>query len=112
MDRNLVYPGSIPLDTDLLNINRNCMVALGYLAQAVLGTGTIVDGLACIPTAPASMTVTIGPGSISLLSVVDTLAYGSLPADTTDPLVKMGINLSPTAFTLTAPGTSGRPSTI
>jgi hypothetical protein len=108
MDRNLVYPGSIPLDTDLLNINRNCMVALGYLAQAVLGTGTIVDGLACIPTAPASMTVTIGPGSISLLSVVDTLAYGSLPADTTDPLVKMGINLSPTAFTLTAPGTSGQ----
>src|ERR1700742_3852968 len=108
MDRNLVYPGSIPLDTDLLNINRNCMVALGYLAQAVLGTGTIVDGLACIPTAPASMTVTIGPGSISLLSVVDTLAYGSLPADTPDPLVKMGINLSPTAFTLTAPGTSGQ----
>jgi hypothetical protein len=108
MDRNLVYPGSIPLDTDLLNINRNCMVALGYLAQAILGTGTVVDGLACSPTAPTSMTVTVGPGSISLLSVVDTLAYGSLPADATDPLVKMGINLTSTSFTLIAPGASGQ----
>jgi hypothetical protein len=107
MDRNLVYPGSIPLDTDLLNANRNCMIALGYLAQMVLGTGTVVDGLACAPTAPASMTVTVGPGSISVLSIVDTLAYGSLPADTTDPLVKMGINLTATSFTVTAPGTSG-----
>lgn len=108
MDRNLVYPGSIPLDTDLLNINRNCMVALGYLAQAVLGTGTVVDGLACVPTTPASMTVSVGPGSITLLSVVDTLAFGSLPADVSDPLVKMGINLTPTSFTLTAPGASGQ----
>lgn len=108
MDRNLVYPGSIPLDTDLLNVNRNCMVALGYLAQALLGPGPVVDGLACSPTAPASMTVSVGPGSICLLSVVDTLAYGSLPADATDPLVKMGINLTSSSFTLTAPGTSGQ----
>ena len=40
MDRILVYPGNIPLDTDILNTNRNSMVALGYLAQAILGTGT------------------------------------------------------------------------
>ena len=33
MDRNIVYPGSIPLDTDLLTVNRNTMIALGYLAQ-------------------------------------------------------------------------------
>jgi hypothetical protein len=108
MDRSLVYPGSIPLDTDLLNTNRNAMTALGYLAQAVLGTNTLVDGLSCAPTTPASLTVTVGPGSITTLSVVDTLAYGSLPADTADPLVKMGINLGSTSFTLSAPTTSGR----
>jgi hypothetical protein len=108
MDRSLVYPGSIPLDTDLLNTNRNAMTALGYLAQAVLGTSTVVDGLGCTPTAPASLTVTVGPGSITTLSVVDTLAYGSLPADTADQLVKMGINLAPTSFTLAPPVTSGR----
>ena len=108
MDRNLVYPGGIPLDSDLLATNRNAMVAIGALAQAVLGTGTFVDGLPCTPTSPASMSVTVGPGSISQLSVVDTLPYGSLPADPTDALVKMGINLSPTSFTLVAPTTSGQ----
>jgi hypothetical protein len=108
MDRNLVYPGSIPLDTDLLGTNRNTMIALGYLAQAVLGTNTLVDGLACTPTTPASMTVTIGAGSITQLGVVDALAYGSLAADATDALVKMGINLAQTSFTLAAPTTSGQ----
>lgn len=108
MDRNLVYPGSIPLDTDLLSVNRNSMIALGYLAQAVLGTSTVVDGLACVPTTPGSLTVNIGPGSITQLTAVDNLAYGSLPADTTDPLVKMGINLLPMPFTLTPPVTSGQ----
>jgi hypothetical protein len=108
MDRILVYPGSIPLDTDLLNTNRNAMLALGYLAQAVLGTNTVVDGLACTPTTPGSLTVTVGPGSITQLSVVDTLTYGSLPSNTTDPLVKMGINLTATPFTLAVPTTSGQ----
>jgi hypothetical protein len=108
MDRSLVYPGSIPLDTDLLNTNRNAMTALGYLAQMVLGTNTFVDGLGCTPTVPASLTVSVGPGSITTLSVVDTLAYGSLPADSVDPLVKMGINLTSTSFTLAPPTTSGQ----
>lgn len=108
MDRNIVYPGSIPLDTDLLSINRNAMTALGYLAQATLGTGTSVDGLACTPTAPASMAVNVGPGSITLLGPVDSTNYGSLPADVTDPLVKMGINIATTQFTLTAPAVSGQ----
>jgi hypothetical protein len=108
MDRNIVYPGAIPLDTDLLSTNRNTMVALGYLAQLVLGTGTVVDGLSCAPTVPASLTVTVGPGSIMQLSVVDTLPYGSLAADAVDQLVKMGINLAAASFTVTPPSTSGQ----
>ena len=39
---------------------------------------------------------------------MDTLAYGSLPADTTDPLVKLGVNLTATSFALAAPATSGQ----
>lgn len=108
MDRTLVYPGSIPLDTDLLSTNRNVMIAIGYLAQAVLGTSTVVDGLACLPTVPASMSVTIGQGSITQLGVVDQLAYGSLAADPADQLIKTGINLSPISFLFTAPTTSGQ----
>ena len=108
MDRNLVYPGSIPLDSDLLALNRNTMVALGYLAQVVLGNSPIVDGLACAPTSPASLGVTVQPGSITQLSVVDPLSFGSLAANATNPLLKMGINLHPTSFTLAAPSTSGQ----
>jgi hypothetical protein len=65
LDRQIVYPGAIPLDTDVLNIQRNVMVALGYLAQATLGSAVVVDGLACVPTQPASMSVVVGPGSIT-----------------------------------------------
>jgi hypothetical protein len=108
MDRNIVYPGAIPLDSDILTLNRNTMVALGYLAQMVLGSNTVVDGLVCSPTSPASLSVTVCPGSITQLSVVDTLAYGSLAADSTDQLIKMGINLASTAFTITPPTTSGQ----
>jgi hypothetical protein len=108
VDRQIVFPGSIPLDTDILSLERNIMVAIGYLAQATLGSLPIADGLACTPTAPASLTVTVGPGSIAALSTIDAAAFGSLPAETSDPLIKMGINIAPTTFTLTAPATSGQ----
>ncbi len=108
MDRQIVFPGSIPLDTDILSIQRNAMVALGYLAQATLGGATVMDGLVCSPTTPASLTVSLGPGSITSLDVIDSSPFGSLPAATTAPLVKMGITTTPTTFTLTAPATSGQ----
>ena len=108
MDRQIVYPGSIPLDTDLLSIQRNIMVALGYLTQATLGSSPVVDGLGCAPTNPASLTISVGPGSVALASVIDGSPFGSLAADTIDPLIKMGVNAAPTSFTLTAPVTSGQ----
>ncbi len=108
MDRNIVYPSSIPLDTDILSINRNAMTALGFLIQAVLGTTTVADGLVCQPTSPASMRVNVGPGSITQLAPVDVLTYGSMPADPTDLIMKMGINLAPTTYSLTAPTIAGQ----
>ncbi len=107
MDRNIVYPGAIPLDTDLLSINRNTMIALGFIMRATLGTGIVADGLACTPTLPPSMSVQIGPGSLTQLSVVDENGYGSLLADTADQLIKMGINLAAQNFALQGPATSG-----
>jgi len=108
MDRNIVYPGSIPLDTDLLSINRNAMIGLGFLAQAMLGTKAVVDGLVCQPTSPASMSIVVGPGSLTQLCPIDTLAYGSIPADPTDWILKMGINIGSTTFALTAPSSVGQ----
>jgi hypothetical protein len=107
MDRNIVYPGSIPLDTDLLATNRHVMVALGALLQAVLGDSTTVDGLHVVPTVPASLAVEVSPGSLSELVPLEASAYGSLPADGTE-LVKMATNLAPVALTLTAPTTPGQ----
>ena len=106
MDRNIVYPSSIPQDVDILGINRNAMVALGYLMQATLGTATIVDGLACTPAGTA-LAVVIGPGCITQTTSVDATAFGSLAADTTDPLVKMGINIASTTLALSAPAVAG-----
>ncbi len=108
MDRQIVFPGSIPLDTDILSIQRDSMIALGYLAQATLSAGPIADGLVCAPTTPASLTISVGPGSITALASIDATNFGSLPADTADPLLKMGINTTATLFTLTAPTTSGQ----
>ena len=108
MDRTIVYPGAIPLDTDLLTTNRNTMLALGALIGATLGNVSIYDGLAVAPTTPASLSVQVAPGCITQLTTVDATGYGSLPADSTDPLMKMGINVSPTVLTLSAPASSGQ----
>ena len=107
MDRTIVYPGSIPLDTDLLRLNRNTMVALGAVMKAVLGTSTVVDGLSVSPTTPNALSVTVGPGSITALGVVDATPFGSLPADG-DSLLKMGVNLEPTTLTVSAPTIAGQ----
>ncbi len=108
MDRNIVYPGSIPLDTDILYPNRNAMVGIATLTAATLGSNVVVDGLSCTPTSPASLTVIVGPGSITQLSSLDATSYGSLAADITDQIVKTGINLQATNFTMTAPASSGQ----
>ncbi len=107
MDRQIVYAGAIPQDVDLLKQNKNTMIGLGYALQAILGTGTLVDGLACNPTSPASLNVTVGPGSIYSQQNVDGTAYGSLSADTTDQIVKQGIILATQTFNCPAPTTSG-----
>jgi hypothetical protein len=107
LDRRIVYPASIPLDTDFLFMEQRAMVALGYIAEMLGGTSGIVFDLACTPTSPASMVVNIGRGAITALAEVDATAFGSLGTDTA-ALVKMGINEAATPFTLTAPGTSGQ----
>jgi hypothetical protein len=110
MDRKIVWPGQVPLETDLLGTNRNAMIAIGRLAQDILGSGTLVSGLAAAPTSPASMSVSIGAGAIYQLQPVDGTAYSSLPANTTDYVTKQGINTTSdaTLLTFTAPTTSGQ----
>jgi hypothetical protein len=107
MNRQIVYPAQQPRSLDFLTSERATMIGLGHLVRTVLGTGTVVDGLACTQTTVPSMQVTVAPGCITSLGVVDGSAYGGMTADS-NPLVRMGINEAPTSFTLTAPVTSGQ----
>lgn len=108
MDRQIVFPNAIAQDLDLLNTNRNAMIALGLLAMDLLGSSTVVGGLACTQTVVASLNVLIGPGRIYSLQNVDGTAYGSIPADITDQIIKQGIQFGSVTLATPAPGTAGQ----
>jgi len=108
MDRKMIYPGQIPLETDLLDTNRFALIGLGKLAAAVLGTTTLVNGLACTPTSPASMQVQVAPGEIYSLQNLDGTAYSSLAADTTHQILKQGLLMDAATISCTAPATVGQ----
>lgn len=108
MDRQLIYPGQIPLETDLLNTNKNVMIALAKTAAAILGTTTQVNGLSVVPTGPASLQVFVNPGEIYSLQNIDNTAYSSIAADTTHSILKQGISLNQVTLSCAAPGTGGQ----
>jgi hypothetical protein len=113
VDRTLVYPGAIPLDTDLLNTNKNLMIGLGFALQAILGGNTLIDGLACTPTSPASLQVQLAQGSIYSTANVDATAFGSLGSDTSHQILKQGItplgtSLIPSTGNFAVPSTTGQ----
>ncbi|OCJ12459.1 hypothetical protein A6U86_05395 [Rhizobium sp. AC27/96] len=107
MRRHIVYPGQIPLDTDLLNTSKNAYYGVGWLAESAIGTSTAVSGLAVTPTVPASLQVNVAPGAIYSLQTVDSAAYGSLGTDS-NQFVKQGISASSQTLTITPPATVGQ----
>ena len=110
MDRQITYPGALPRSADFAQAQQNVMIALGYLAQAVLGVSAWGAGLTCSATSPPSMAVNVGPGILGTMNVLEATAFGSsLAANTGLPLVKAGININGTAMSaLTAPGAAGQ----
>jgi hypothetical protein len=106
MRRQTVYPGQIPLETDILSTNKNVMIAIGHLLQDMIGTSTLFSGLGCVPTSPAGMTVNVNPGRAYSYQATDTGAYSSLPADA-HQIVKQGIQLDAVNFACPAPTTAG-----
>jgi len=106
MKRQTVYAGQVPLETDLLNTNKNVLTAIGHVLQDMLGTSTLFSGLACVPTAPAGMTVNVNPGRAYSLQAIDTGAWSSLAADT-HQIMKQGILLDAQNFSCPAPTTAG-----
>ena len=102
MDRQIIYAGAVPLDTDQLLQSRNTMVAIGYLAKMILGDNrSFADGLTCVPG--DGLSIVVEPGSLTFPTVVDSLFVGSLPPNSSS-CIKIGINTEPVTLTVSGPG--------
>ncbi len=107
MDRAIVYSSEQGRSTDFLFGQRSALVGLAKLAEAVLGTGTLVNGLTVTQTTVPSMAVLVAPGQVYELAQLDATAYGALAADTTHNIVKQGLLLDAATLAIAAPGTAG-----
>lgn len=107
MDRTIVDPTELALDTDQLHLNRNVLIGLSKLSAALIGTATQLNGLNCTPASPPGMSVSVAAGEIYQIKNVDDVPYGTLPADTTHQILKQGIILDAQNFSCPAPVTAG-----
>lgn len=107
VDRIIESPIEVPFCEDDLRTNRNFMVGLGKLAEALIGKQTVIQGLPCTPTIPASLKVLVGAGQIFSWENIDDAAYSELPADTTHQIVKQGLILDEVEHDCPAPVTVG-----
>src|SRR6185312_3562350 len=106
-DRVEVYTNQVPYEVDVLKGQKNMYIGIAKVAGAILGTNTLLNGLACIPTSPPSLNVIVNPGEIYSLQVIDLTPYGVLPADTAHSIVKTGTILDQTTLPTPAPVTVG-----
>ncbi len=105
MERVITYPFQIPLETDVMNANKNAMVGLSKLAVAILGAGISVSGLAC--TAGTGLNVSVDAGEIYTNAATDSTSYSSLGTDS-HQILKQGISLDPVSLACPAPTTLGQ----
>lgn len=106
MDRIIVYPFEVVDDTDLLNSERNTIIAVGNILDAMVGKGFVSNNLTCVQSPVPDLNINVSASMLTSNLTVDPVAYGSLGIDT-DPLVKQGINTATTVIPLTAPATVG-----
>lgn len=105
MDRKIVYPGALPQDVDVLQPQRNMVIALGQIIGAMLGFGTTrLHGLECVPG--SGLSVVVQSGVIFVAGVVDANTYGSLAADG-HATMKQGALRDATPLNTPAPTTVG-----
>lgn len=106
MDRRTVFPGQLPLETDLLATGQQAMVGLAKLAEATLGTQTVADGFSLVPSQPISLSVVLSAGTIYQQVQIEQSTWSSLPTDTRQ-IVKQGIALDPQSIPMVPPVTVG-----
>lgn len=108
MDRSIIYSGQNPRSADLLVFERAAMIGLAWLTQSVLGgTSTMASGLTA--TAGSGTTINIAAGAFYSLANVDDTSYGSLSLNTTNQVLKQGLQLGTVNLTgFAAPGSAGQ----
>lgn len=97
MERAVFYYGSALDDRDLNNVGQKTMVALGKLAEAVLGTNAATLGLGVSPA--TGLTVTIAPGQLYQVEPLEATVLSDLPANNTHFIVKQALLLDPQTLT-------------
>lgn len=107
MDRQVIYPGQVPLETDLLKTNQNVMVGLAKVCEALFGTAGVAVGFGTTQTVVPSLAVLVAPGEVYMQQNLESSAISSLPQDLAHSIVKQGIALDAQTLALTAPGTAG-----
>jgi hypothetical protein len=107
LDRPIVYTQEQGRSVDFLFAQRSIMVGIAKLAQAAFGSNTFVRGLAVSPNSPAALNVLVGIGEIYSMAQVDATTYGALAADTTDLILKQGLNMAAQTIATPAPSTAG-----
>ena len=112
MDRVIAYPGQVPAVEDFLQAQKNQVVGLGRLIDAVMGPFSVVaTGFAAALDGSANLS--IGPGSLTASQALDPAAFGVLGTDGT-VLSKQGIISTTTVLPLAgyAPASAGQAVTI
>jgi hypothetical protein len=107
MDRQINYPGQVPLETDLLQSNQNVMIGLAKLSQAIFGTAGMATGFGTTQTVVPSLNVLVAPGEVYIQQNLEATAISSLPQDLTHSIVKQGILLDAATIAIAPPGTGG-----
>jgi hypothetical protein len=108
MDRQLIYPGATPLETDLLGTNRNMMVGNSKLAEALLGPTTQYEGFTVTPNPVPNLSVLVAPGTVYSKQAIDASAFSTMPADLSHQILKQGLSLDALGLNLPAPTTAGQ----
>ena len=115
MDRQTVYPFQIPYETDYLSGERFAYEGLGLLAMDILGTSTLVSGISCTPTGPATLNVIAGIGRIYAKKNLEDSTWGNVGAtgglgsdtNANHQILKQGLLRDPVTLPVAAPGTPG-----
>lgn len=106
MDRGLVYPGQVPMETDILFLYRSAMVSFAKMSALMVGSNGILNNCPCVPG--TGLSIAFGPGEIYQSDNIDTTAFSTIPADSVHQIIKQGILLDAATLSVPAPGTAGQ----